>query len=593
MTKRKKIIISIISVVMAVALITTALLVILSSKFRVENFDDPDYTSHTTAKVITLDNQYKRTFIDRHYENGCEIIQNNDNKYGLFSNISDSIVVPTAYDRYEILSSNSDTNKTYIKFYNSAKDSDGFVVFDEIGNKIFETTIDNNYEKVSNVKIITKKVNLDKKHKVEESKENISVENITLDRSFYKENEYNYEAWNITDTQDNSYINLYKVECNKRCLVTTIGGAIGNDINSSEITSDNIFFLTNGEPIIVTEEIKNISFQNDVIEYKIYDKKLELKNTVTLKLDMSAGKFRIGNYLFYQYAEESNEDDYDFLITEGGENTYYKLFTHKINLKNGKVSEINSKILALSANNVTTNLNENIVDVNNIVLNAYLIENKEIDTPKLMLVDDEFNHKEITFEFDSITKISKNRFLVSDNNANHKVIDKNYEVIADFSNYNNIFTTEENIIASDSNYTYICSHDGIVLARYAIGNIINVNNSEYYIVKENNLENNTSNYKRGSNGEEFEIIYTLSNNGTFTIKESLSFNSINTFIGNGYSYILATNIEGSDTKYSVFNFDGTLLHTFTLPTQSITPGHIVYDDYVVVKMSSHTFVLDR
>ena len=131
MTKKKKILIGTISLLLAITLITTALLVIMTKKFKVTNFDNIEYSNHTQVQTITIDNQYKKYFVDSYYENGTELIQNNDSKYGLFSNISGRIVIPTEYTRYTLLATNDTTNKSYFKFYNSNTSANGYIIFDE------------------------------------------------------------------------------------------------------------------------------------------------------------------------------------------------------------------------------------------------------------------------------------------------------------------------------------------------------------------------------------------------------------------------------------------------------------------------------
>lgn len=594
MTKKKKIIIAVISVVLAALLITSAIIVIMASKLKINNFDEMTYSSHTTAKSITLDNQYKRSFINTHYQNGTELIQNNDNKYGLFSNISGNIVVPTNFARYEHLHSNSETNKSYFKFYNTALDKDGFVVYDEHGNKVFDTQIQNNYPYIQKIEIKSKKVDVEDKYKIEDTTEDIDVENITFGGTYYSEDNYYYETWIITDKDGIEYTNLYTFEDCERKLVQTLGSTIGSQIDNNEDLASNIHFLKNGNPVFVTQENKVISSANIVLEIKVYNQKLKLKNKIEIENATSIyAKFRVGNYLFIQQINEGSEEEYDFSYAENGETFYYKLDTHKISLKSGKHTKVKTKLFIQNTINTSGSLNSNPLDVESTLLNAYVIENKEITTPILMIVNDQLKYKELDYTFDSITRISKNKYLVSDDNKDYAVINKNYEVVADLSKYTDVFTTEDCIIASDSNYTYICNHEGVVIKRYSIGSILNVNHSEYYMVLENDTENNVVNYKRGNLGEEYDIVLTLSNSGSDTIKETLNYTNVTTFIGDGYAYMLATKNEGSNSTYSIFNFEGTQLFTFEMASQSVTPTHVVYDDNVVIKISDYTILLDR
>lgn len=591
MTKKKKIIIGVASIILAATLITTALLVILSSRIKVTAYDDANYTSHKNAITVYLDNQYKKTFANSVYQNGTELIQNNNNKYGLYSNISSDIVVPTKFDRYAILNSNSDTNKSYFKFYNSGKDDDGFVIYDEHGKKVFNTATNNNYHFVEKIQIKSKTIDIDDDYEVEDITKDIIVKDIQFSTTHFLEGKYHYESWVITDKDGVEYTNLYSIDGHKRELVQTIGDNIGTQIDNNENLAENIHFLKNGTPFYITQTEKTISTSNKVLEIKIYNDELELENKISLENNNPSIKFRIGNYYYIQYTSEGSEEDYDFLITEMGETAYFKLTTHKINLKNGKHSEISTKLLVSQTINTSGKLNASTVNIEQTLLNVYKIENKEISNPTLILANEQLKYKEMTYNFNNITKISKNRFLTKQNNSNYMIINKNYEVIADLSAYKDVFTTKDCVIASDNDNTYICNHDGVVIKRYSIGSVLNVNHSDYYIVLEEDSENNTLNYIRANNGQEFDTVLTLSNSGSDTIKEELSFTNVNTFIDKGYAYMLATQNNGSNSTYSIFNFEGTLLTSFEMATQMVTPLHFVMDDTVIIKIADNTILL--
>lgn len=594
MTKKKKIIIGITSLFLAIVLITSALIVILADKFRIKTFNDINYVNHTTARAITLDSQYKRTYADTHYENGSEIIENNSGKYGLFSNISGSIVVPTAFDRYRHLNTNKETNKSYFKFYNTGQDKDGFIIYDEHGTQVFKTSAENNYTGVNEMTIKSKTIDVDDDYEIEDTYKSIKVENITFGNTYYKEGKYHYESWIITDKEGREYTNLYSIEDDKRKLIQTIGETIGEQIDHNENFNQKIQFLSDGTPIFVTQNIKTISTNNNVLEIKIYDLDFELENKVVIKdYDHITCDFRIEDSLFIQQIFESSEDDYDFLANNEGTTYYYKLKTHKINLKSGRHNEIKTKLFVQNTINTTGALNEFSFNVDNNILNTYVIENKEIESPILVLANDQLKYKEIDYTFNSITKISKNRYLAISKDQKYTLIDKNYDVIADLSKFNDVFTTVDCIIASDNSYTYICNHDGVILKRYTIGSILNVHNSQYYIVIQESEDSSTITYKRGNNGKEFEKLLTLSTTDNDTMVDNLSFNDITPFIGSDYAYLLATKTNGSNSEYTIFNFSGFALYTFQMASQYVTPVHASYDDNLIIKISDYTILLNK
>lgn len=593
MTKKKKIIIGIISLILAATLITTALVVILANKFKVNTYSDMTYSLHTSAKSITLDAQYKKVFVATTYENGTEIIQNNDSKYGLFSNISGTIVVPTQYDRYTHLGSDSTTNKSYFKFYNTATDNGGFVIYDEMGQKVFETELKNNYQKTTSVKIKSKEINVDKKYKTKDITEQISISNITYGTTYIEEDLYTYETWKIEDTNGIEYTNLYKITDGKKELIQTIGNNIGSQIDNTNNLASNIHFLKNGKPVFVTEKNKNITSGNNTLEIKIFNDELELENKIEItQADAITTKFRVGNFYYIQQVIDGSEDEHDFSTTQLGETAYFKLKTHKINLKNGNHSQIKTKLIINSHLQTKGDLDGSLFDINKIILNVYEIKDKEINETKLVLADSQLKFEEIDYSFSEVIKISKNRFLAKNNNK-YTLIDKKFEVIADLSNYTNVFTTNDSIIASDDTYTYICNHNGMIIKRYEIGSIINVHNSDYYMIVKEDSENNVVNYYRGNKGQEYEVILTISNSDSDTIKENLSFNNVSTFIGSDYAYMLAIKNNGSMSTYSIFNFDGIQLFTFEMATQSVTPVHTSYDNHVVIKIADHVILLDK
>lgn len=594
MTKKKKIIIAIISIVLAAALITSALIVIMFKKFRIKNFDNVNYSIHTSAQSITLNDQYKRTFANTHYQNGTELIQNNTSKFGLFSNISGTIVVPTNYSRCENIHDNADTNKAYFKFYNTGVNSDGFVIYDEKGNKVYDTVKINTYNLVQKVKIMSRVVDVEDDYDIETTQKEIEISDITFGDTYYSEGNYYYESWIITDKNGSNFVNIYSFEKGNRQLVQTIGESIGGQIDNNENLIDDIVFLKNGDFRFVTKTEKTISAGNTILEIKVFDDELELeKKTIIDNHNNTTTSFRIGNYYFIQQLLDGSEDNHSFSVTELGETKYYKLKTHRINLKNGKHTEISTDVFVQSAIGHTGNLEENAVNINTGLFNAFVIDNKEISAPILLLANDELDYTEIEYQFNKITKISKNRFLATFNGNQAKIINKTYKVIADLSNYTDIFTTEENIIVSDSEYTYICNHDGVVINRYLIGNILNVCSSDYYIVLEEDEENNVINYKRGHNGQEYETILTISNSGNDIIRENLSYTDVTPFVGKDYAYLLATQNKGSVSDISIFNFEGTKLLTLETTTQSFTPLHEVYDDHVIIKISDLVILLNR
>ena len=107
------------------------------------------------------------------------------------------------------------------------------------------------------------------------------------------------------------------------------------------------------------------------------------------------------------------------------------------------------------------------------------------------------------------------------------------------------------------------------------------------------LQNNVTNYVRAHNGKEFEIILTISNTGNDIVREHLTFNDVTPFIGKDYAYLLATQNNGSTSNVSIFNFEGVLLNTFEMKTQSITPNHKVYDNCVIIKISDQVILMSR
>lgn len=597
MTKKKKITIGIISLILALVLIASALMVILTSKFKVKNYSDITYYNHTAASTINIDANYDRPFTNSYYENGTQLIKDNAGKWGLFSSITGKVVVNTNYHDYTILHNNSETNKTYFKFFNSADLSDGFAIYDEHGNKIFGTNRleGDSYEKVVKARVVTRTVDIEDNFELEQEVEKVEVKDITFGKSFIGDN-YHYESWIITDKKDVKYANLYNMSEGRK-LVQTFGNNVGQNIGENIDFVNKIHFLTSGEFVFIHEENKTISSTSKKV-LKFYDSKLQLKNTIELENPTELSDIiRIGDYLFIQRITAGTEDNYDFKYASI-DDQYYNLDTYKINMKSGKYSNISAEFIIEDTISTEGDFATSLFDVNNIIVKAYQIEDKIINKTKLILVNSKLESMDIDYTFDTIECISKNRYLVSTNDtSNFTLINKKFEVIANLNNYTNVFTTKDNIIVSDNDYTYICNHDGLVIKRYNVGDIINIHHKDYYLVRETSstTSENFSHYYQGSNGEKIKLI--LTENDTTNVGDKINnektYSYITAKITDDYAYMIACQENGSKGNFSIYNFNGEELLKFELPSQNINIDHYVYDNHIIVRIGTYSFLMDR
>lgn len=616
LTKKNKIILS--SVIVGVILLGVILTIILVNikRFSLKPTDEINFNSHTQLVEIHLGAE--TSAVGTVYNNGAQVIKNNSTlKQGIFSYKQNKKIVDTIYDNVTVINTGGSYSKTYFKLKNSGSAS--FEIVDENGIKVdFLNSVETRLEggvfeikPVANIK--AKTINLSERNQKIKTKINnkyhdktIVVKSIAFDQSYsdfdgyYNDNLDGYETWKITDENDVTYTNLYKIKDGKHVLIQTLDNQLGVTVDSKQFMLE---FLNDGTPIFIN--IREIKFESQTqgFEYDIYDINFNLKGTAKIEASLidDGKQFRIGNSIFIQEIKPATEDKYDFSSINSvlGTTSYYTIDTYKFSLKNGSFDKVNFDFVI---NNVSANFN-----VDTVLLSVTNIKAKKLDATNIKLVNERLQTKQINYEFNEILKVNNDRYITStDGTRNFNLIDKNYNLICPLNNFNNVFATNDSIIVQDSNSTYICNQNGIVIDKMANENFVYLNDYKYYIRKETstNYGTTTTQYYLEQLGltQEEPIITKTSSGDKFkgTEYQSVNLYTISPSSITDNSNIKATivvciqKINDTNYTYKIYNIGGDLLGSFADAYNGHTPNHFYSnDDFVVLSIGTHVFMLNR
>ena len=616
LTKKNKIILS--SVIVGVILLGVILTIILVNikRFSLKPTDEINFNSHT--QLVEINFGAETSAVGTVYNNGAQIIKNNSTlKQGIFSYKQNKKIVDTIYDNVTVINTGGSYSKTYFKLKNSGSAS--FEIVDENGIKVdFLNSVETSLEggvfeikPVANIK--AKTINLSERNQKIKTKINnkyhdktIVVKSIAFDQSYsdfdgyYNDNLDGYETWKITDENDVTYTNLYKIKDGKHVLIQTLDNQLGVTVDSKQFMLE---FLNDGTPIFIN--IREIKFESQTqgFEYDIYDINFNLKGTAKIEASLidDGKQFRIGNSIFIQEIKPATEDKYDFSSINSvlGTTSYYTIDTYKFSLKNGSFDKVNFDFVI---NNVSANFN-----VDTVLLSVTNIKAKKLDATNIKLVNERLQTKQINYEFNEIIKVNNDRYITStDGTRNFNLIDKNYNLICPLNNFNNVFATNDSIIVQDSNSTYICNQNGIVIDKMANENFVYLNDYKYYIRKETstNYGTTTTQYYLEQLGltQEEPIITKTSSGDKFkgTEYQSVNLYTISPSSITDNSNIKATivvciqKINDTNYTYKIYNIGGDLLGSFANAYNGHTPNHFYSnDDFVVLSIGTHVFMLNR
>lgn len=616
LTKKNKIILS--SVIVGVILLGVILTIILVNikRFSLKPTDEINFNSHTQLVEIHLGAE--TSAVGTVYNNGAQVIKNNSTlKQGIFSYKQNKKIVDTIYDNVTVINTGGSYSKTYFKLKNSG--STTFEIVDENGIKVdFLNSVETSLEggvfeikPVANIK--AKTINLSERNQKIKTKINnkyhdktIVVKSIAFDQSYsdfdgyYNDNLDGYETWKITDENDVTYTNLYKIKDGKHVLIQTLDNQLGVTVDSKQFMLE---FLNDGTPIFIN--IREIKFESQTqgYEYDIYDINFNLKGTAKIEASLidDGKQFRIGNSIFIQEIKPATEDKYDFSSINSvlGTTSYYTIDTYKFSLKNGSFDKVNFDFVI---NNVSANFN-----VDTVLLSVTNIKAKKLDATNIKLVNERLQTKQINYEFNEILKVNNDRYITStDGTRNFNLIDKNYNLICPLNNFNNVFATNDSIIVQDSNSTYICNQNGIVIDKMANENFVYLNDYKYYIRKETstNYGTTTTQYYLEQLGltQEEPIITKTTSGDKFkgTEYQSVNLYTISPSTTADNSNIKATivvciqKINDTNYTYKIYNIGGDLLGSFADAYNGHTPNHFYSnDDFVVLSIGTHVFMLNR
>lgn len=541
------------------------------------------------------------------YNNGTTIITNNSSsKLGVFSYIQNKTIAEAKYDDVLVKNPNSKNGKTYFELVDNSK-SDDITLIDEKGNEL--SIISESQGTKNRASIMTKDVSVrEKKNKVKTkignkyTQTSVSVKRIEFDddysnaRGYFSDELKNYETWKITTTSGITYTNLYKLENGTHKLIQTLDNELGNSLESKDLSLE---FLNDGTPIFMNMRSVKFGSNYQAMSFEIYDINFNLKgkNQIDMQLLNTDISFRIGNSLFFQIVIDANEDKYDYSTTNTstGVTTYHTIKTYKFSLKNGSFDEVNFDYLI---NKVGAEFN-----VDTVLLSCTQIKNKKLDTSSILLINERLQTKKIDYDFDTILKVNNDRYITSTGgNSNFNLIDKSYNLIAHLDNFNNVFATNDSIIVSDSNVTYICNTDGVVIKKISNGNFVYLQDCENYINKVTTTEETlttTKYYLERLGLSNDEPLFTKSTDGD--TYQGISYKKVNLYtIKNPRSnevvatIIIRVSEEATNYVYEILNIDGKFLGSITSVSMNLTPLYFYSNDNaVVLSLGTKLFALDR
>ena len=575
----KKLWIIITSVVCVAVLLSVAIAsIIISTRKRLDMTPTNviSYNNHTKLRVVSPANNVSvyNSSNPTYYSNGNVLVVNEDtDTYGVYSYVRDKEVISTSYDYSKITAialknKGVKTGEHLFKLGNKFGEISNRITFhndegEDIKITEYDREKDENYayikqrkmsvsEKRKGVKVTTKN---------RYTYEKVCVANVTYSTSYIAEGKYNYEVWNITTKDGQTYQNFYKVEDKQRELIQT-NNLLGNSIELSD-TELQMTFLKNDKPAFYTVSNRASLNGAELLNLTAYDIDLNNIGSVNVSTENLSTIIPVGNKFLLQFTTPCSEEDYDFAKTSGSSTKYYKLDTYSFNLKSGNYEKEKFNYLIADYNNEFNS--------ETILITAQKIKNKALEDSQLLLINDYLKTKEIGYDIDTISQISKDRYLV-ENSRGQYLIDEKYELIAYLGNYDNYFTTGNAIMLSKTStgYTYVCSLDGIVIKQYFTNKITNVYNEKYYMVETTTKKDDGAytEYYLETLGvrQSTPLVSQKQDSETYTYNgvEYVGYNA--DVIADGVSIITRIRKNGETYTYEFYNIEGKKLlelHNFT------------------------------
>lgn len=614
LTKKNKIIIS--SVAVIVVLIGVILAIVLGTMkiFTMTPNDEFDFVNHRHIEVINKgDNIFTTEMI---YNNGVQkFYTSGQEHYGLFSFVENKNILEPLYNSADIgvVSHDTESKKTYFQI-NKASEPKNVYIIDEHG-KTIDILNYNTTKNVTESHIMTRTISQsEKKDKVSTKiankfhEELVTIKSATLREIFYVKDKYFYELWDLTTEDNITYQNLYKIEDNKHTLIQTLNNEIGIALDSQDLS---VGFLIDGTPMLYGS--RYVAFDGDiqVSEISAYDINFNLKGQATIsanKLKQLTQIIKVGDKILLQFEETTTEKDYTYSTTDiDGKTSYYNLETYTLSLKNYKFTQVSFNYKILNAygkytqniNPITSSISFDYNGFNPEValINAKAISRKKLGTSQNLLINKRLQTKELSFEFNHLTKINNDRYLASiDGTDNFNLIDSRYNLVAHLENFSDVFATSDAIIAQDDSYSYVCNVDGIVLKKYTKANITNIHDNQYYLRKQTTSSGSDilEEYFLEQQGYSDTPLYTYSQADGYKMKNN-SFSRIEVISNKAFTILLAVKRDGSSFTYEFYNIEGQLLTSQNgLMENHYTPTYSYYDDsHVVLEFMGHIYLMDR
>lgn len=604
MTKKKKIIIIAVCVSLAVISVITGIILATMKRFDITPNETTDFNNHTEIIEVSRGTYQKVGTSNVLYNNGTQIIQDSNGNQGLFSYIENKLVLDAKYLTVTNIVQNTEDGRSLFKVY-SKESTNCFKIADDKGNMLSLTETDEANNKTY-AYIKTKSIELDDKNenvkvKIDNSYEDkkVEIKSISYDSTYYVKDKCTYELWNITTSDSIVYKNLYKVEDNDRELIQTLNNSIGN---SSEISNVSVYITTDGNPLFISQKSVTYNANTIATETTVYDAKFNKKGTIQIDSSITNNQtayFSVGDSAFIQCLQSATEKDYDFIDNQNllsQDTLYYKLNTYKINYAQASLSQVDFDYLVTNQSSI--------FNLETALINAYKIENKSLTNNQNILINERLQTKELSYEFNTITKIKDDRYIASiDGTSNFNLIDGSYNLISSLENYNSVFTTKDAIIISDSsNYVYICNMDGIIIDKSTVSHISNINDERYYLKKVDkvvNSENVTEYYieQLGLTNEN-PIHSYVQGSSTYTYNDTTYVNF--QMFTNDYISIIIRVKEQSNSMftYEFYNFENELLFEVkdiatNYNTCTLVESYGEYTDYALFNFYGHTYRIDR
>lgn len=609
----------IICVTCLVVIITSAIIgIVVATNRRFSNWTElkTTYNNHENMRIVSPSSKFDTSTISTndYMSNGTVILKDNSNGlYGLYSYVQNKMLIPAEYTdsgltaidlihhetgeplnkQLFLTTSKSNTDTNELSFYNDNGERLSITTYDQ------ENDVTYGYIKERNLNLSSKGSKVKVKSKNHYNTKKIEITNITYNESYEIKDKYHYEIWTLTDTNGNEYKNIYSVTKNEdRELIQTINHNIGTQVNSTKVEP---VFHTNGDiSFLAGSELYNS--KSLMLYFTVFDENFneEETNRITIENIGNIKYFRVGKYMYVQTKIPASQDKYDFaeINHSTGETQYFRLDTSRINLKNGKFSNVDFDYYI---DNYNSSFNPDVTQ-----LEVRKVTDKRLGSSQLLLVNENLRTKKTNYKITEIKELlSDEVYLVTSPNG-YYLIDEKFKEISFLGQFDDYFTTKNAIILRDntSGYAYVCDMKGVVVAKYYNNNIVCTGDDYYYMVL-------TQTTKDGVNYEEKYLenlgvrqenpIYSQAENATTYEYEGKTYCGYSDkILDSNVSIITRIRQDGSNYIYEFYNIDGDLLLELNNFDANNRPLTVLFDqeDYFLLQIAvkgdiKYTILLDR